>query len=43
MRIPLGTLAPGAHTLTIAIPTAQPAQEGRQNHWLVTAWLVWEE
>ena len=43
LRIPVGTLSSGQHTLRISIPTAQEAEEGRQNHWLVSAWLVWEE
>lgn len=43
VRIPLGPLAAGEHTLRIAIPTAQPADGDRYNHWLVSAWIAWEE
>lgn len=43
MRIPLGTLSAGDHTLCIAIPAAQAADGDKLNHWLVCAWLAWEE
>ncbi len=43
MRIPLGTLQSGNHTLCIDIPSAQPADGDKLNHWLVSAWIVWEE
>lgn len=42
LRIPLGELPAGEHTLRIAVPTAQPADGDRLNHWLVSAWIVWE-
>lgn len=40
--IPLGDLKAGNHTLNIAIPEAQPAAGNELNHWLVSAYLVWE-
>ena len=33
----------GDHTFTFSIPQAQPADGDRMNHWLVSAYLVWEE
>lgn len=41
--IPLHPDKTGKHKLRIAIPTAQPLYEGNQNHWLISAWLTWEE
>ena len=40
---PLGELAAGMHRLTISIPDAQPIDGDKMNHWLVSAYLVWEE
>ena len=40
---PLGELAAGAHRLTISIPGAQAIDGDKMNHWLVSAYLVWEE
>ncbi len=40
---PLGELAAGMHRLTISIPDAQPIVGDKMNHWLVSAYLVWEE
>ena len=40
---PLGELAAGMHRLTISIPNAQPIDGDKMNHWLVSAYLVWEE
>ncbi len=39
----LGDLSAGTHTLTISIPEAAPVEGHKQNHWLVSAFLVWEE
>lgn len=39
----LDGLAAGRHTLSIDIPHAQPVEGNKQNHWLVSAYLVWEE
>ena len=41
--IPLGELAAGAHRLVISIPGAQAIDGDKMNHWLVSAYLVWEE
>lgn len=39
----IGTLTPGQHTLTIDIPKAQSIKGDELNHWLVSAYLVWDE
>lgn len=39
----LKTLGAGSHTVTFSIPHAQPARGDELNHWLVSAYLVWEE
>ena len=41
--VPLGELAAGAHRMTISIPGAQAIDGDKMNHWLVSAYLVWEE
>ncbi len=33
----------GEHQFTISIPEAQPTAENEMNHWLVSAYLVWDE
>ena len=40
---PLGELAAGMHRVTISIPNAQAIDGDKMNHWLVSAYLVWEE
>ena len=42
-EIPLSRLTAGRHSLSIAIPKAQPIKGNEMNHWLVSAYLVWEE
>lgn len=42
-EVALGTLAAGQHTFTIDIPKAQPIKGDELNHWLVSAYLVWDE
>ena len=42
-NVPLGKLAAGAHSFMLNIPTAQPIEGDKMNHWLVSAYLVWEE
>ena len=42
-EINLQGIAPGSHTLTISIPESTPIDENKLNHWLVSAYLVWEE
>ena len=36
-------ISAGKHTLSIDIPNAQPSVGEKMNHWLVSAYLVWEE
>jgi hypothetical protein len=43
VEVYLNDLAPGSHTLTISIPESTPITENKLNHWLVSAYLVWEE
>ena len=42
-EVPLGALAAGAHRFSISIPDAQPSVDEEMNHWLVSAYLVWDE
>ena len=39
----LGGLQAGKHTLKVSIPKAEPVEGNKLNHWLVSAYLVWEE
>ena len=39
----LGDLAAGKHTFKVSIPEAEPVDGNKMNHWLVSAYLVWEE
>ena len=41
--IDLGNLSPGSHKLRISIPEAQDLEENKFNHWLVSAWIRWED
>lgn len=41
--INLGDISEGKHELSISIPNAQPADGDKLNHWLVSAYLMWEE
>lgn len=41
--IELSDIKPGKHTFTISIPEAQPMDGDKMNHWLVSAYLTWEE
>ena len=43
VTIPLNQLESGDHILKISIPKAKPMEENKMNHWLVSAYLVWEE
>ncbi|PID89286.1 MAG: hypothetical protein CSB01_02805 [Bacteroidia bacterium] len=43
MVVDLGNIDTGKHEFTISIPNAQPANEKELNHWLVSAYLTWEE
>ena len=42
-EIPLEGIAAGRHTLSINIPNAAPVDGDKMNHWLVSAYLVWDE
>ena len=42
-EIPLEGIASGRHTLSINIPNAAPVMGDKMNHWLVSAYLVWDE
>ena len=39
----VGDLAAGKHTFKVSIPEAEPVDDHKLNHWLVSAYLVWEE
>jgi len=39
----LENLSPGDHILNIAIPKAQASEGDKMNHWLVSAYIVWDE
>ena len=40
--VPLPNISAGKHILTISIPDSQPIKENELNHWLVSAYLVWD-
>ena len=40
--IELGDMKAGKHTFKVDIPQAQPVNGNELNHWLVSAYLVWE-
>lgn len=42
-EISLKDVKAGKHTFTVSIPEAQPASGNELNHWLISAYLVWEE
>lgn len=39
LRIPLGTLSPGKHTLEVAVPGAQTWTDSTFNFWNIAAWI----
>lgn len=41
--VALNDLQPGVHTFTVSIPEAQEIDGNKLNHWLVSAYLVWDE
>ncbi len=43
VEVKLPDLATGHHTLTISIPESTSISENKLNHWIVSAYLVWEE
>ena len=42
-EVALEGIAAGKHTFTVDIPKAQPINGNEMNHWLVSAYLVWDE
>ncbi len=42
-EVALGDISAGRHTFTVDIPKAQPINGDEMNHWLVSAYLVWDE
>lgn len=42
-EINLPVIAAGNHSLTISIPESTPIDENKLNHWLISAYLIWEE
>lgn len=42
-EVELGDLKAGRHTFIVDIPKAQPINGNEMNHWLVSAYLVWDE
>ena len=40
--VALPTLTAGEHTVTFSIPESQPVNKSELNHWLVSAYFVWE-
>lgn len=42
VEINLPGITPGKHMLTISIPESTPISDDKLNHWLVSAYLVWE-
>lgn len=43
VEVKLDGLSAGKHTLTISIPESTEIDENKLNHWLVSAYLVWEK
>ena len=42
-EVELKDIQPGHHTLTVSIPEAAEVDGNKLNHWLVSAYLVWDE
>lgn len=42
-EVELTDIQPGKHTFTVSIPEAEAIDGNKLNHWLVSAYLVWEE
>ncbi|WP_199830402.1 PNGase F N-terminal domain-containing protein [Parabacteroides bouchesdurhonensis] len=42
-EIELTDIQPGRHSFTVSIPDAQEMKGDELNHWLVSAYLIWEE
>lgn len=42
-EVNLSNLVSGSHILSISVPDAQPADGDKMNHWLISAYLVWDD
>ncbi|MBP9506976.1 MAG: N-glycanase [Bacteroides sp.] len=42
-EVALFTLSPGKHTFTVNIPESQKINGNELNHWLVSAYLIWDK
>ena len=42
-EVELNNIQPGEHSFTVSIPDAQEIKENDLNHWLVSAYLIWDE
>jgi hypothetical protein len=43
IEVPLGKIGSGKHTFSVNMPTAQGRCKENLNHWLVSAYAVWDE
>ena len=43
VEVPLKDITPGEHILKISIPESKEIEGEKLNHWLVSAYLVWDE
>ncbi|MDP4207103.1 MAG: PNGase F N-terminal domain-containing protein [Bacteroidota bacterium] len=43
VEIPLAGIRPGKHTFKFSIPHAQQIEGDKMNHWLISAYLLWDE
>ncbi|MGV8963243.1 MAG: PNGase F N-terminal domain-containing protein [Candidatus Saccharimonadaceae bacterium] len=43
IEVPLNDIKAGKHTLTISIPDSKEIEGDKLNHWLVSAYLIWEK
>lgn len=43
IKIPLGNISKGKQEFTFSIPNAQAKEGDKLNHWLISAYLVWDE
>lgn len=42
-EVELNNIQPGEHSFTVSIPDAQEIKDNDLNHWLVSAYLIWDE
>ncbi|MDD2243800.1 MAG: PNGase F N-terminal domain-containing protein [Dysgonamonadaceae bacterium] len=43
VEVDLNNISTGDHTFTISIPESHSINDNKLNHWLVSAYLIWEE